>query len=284
MFILTPFIFVLFSEMAQVEQKMMSNLEEANPSELAQQSSQYKMSTSESEQSLDSELHPPNRAVIFMKHCSDDNESFTGETDTEPVINSEKFNKNYFTMAYTDNESLDGLNNNDDDWLNTSLSLDENDNDDQEDGVEEEDELNTTLVPSGSAKKSLMKLFSPEKLPLRKFQMENQCEEKLSPMDVSDISSPDSHKSLSEAVTNSISAFSLSEDSLTYIVDCKPKKEDDSLDEISSGEISSESEGQASHVSSQNISDYWDEVSYFKITCYDASTTLKQASPATSKL
>ena len=114
--------------------------------------------------------------------------------------------------------------------------------------------------------------------------MENQCEEKLSPMDVSDISSPDSLKSLSEAVTNSISAFSLSEDSLTYIVDCKPKKEDDSLDEISSGEISSESEGQASHVSSQNISDYWDEVSYFKITCYDPSTTLKQASPATSKL
>ena len=241
--------------MAQVEQKMMSNLEEVDPSELAQQSSQYKMSTSESEQSLNSELHPPNRAVIFMKHCSDDNE--TGETDSEPVINSDKFNKNYFTMAYTDNESLDGLNNNEDDWLNTSLSLDENDNDDPDD----EDDLNTTLVPSSSAKKSLMKLFSPEKLPLRKFQMENQCEEKLSPMDVSDISSPDSHKSLSEAVTNSISAFSLSEDSLTYIVDCKPKKEDDSLDEISSGEISSESEGQASHVSSQNISDYWDEVS-----------------------
>ena len=256
-------------EEVEQSQQLMSKLESSQSCQ-----SQCKMSTSESDQSLSEVLHPPNRAVIFMKHCSDqdDNESYAGDgdhagdddhgDDDVPVIDSEKFNKNYFTMAYTDNESLDGLNNNDDDWLNTSLSQD----DDNEEEFEE-DELNATLVPStSSAKKSLMKLFSPEKLPLRKFQMENQCEEKLSPMDVSDISSPDSHKSLSEDVTKSMSSFSLSEDSLTYIVDCRPKtEENDSLDEISSGEISSGCEGQRSRVSSsQNISDYWDEVSFLQ--------------------
>ena len=80
-------------------------------------------------------------------------------------------------------------------------------------------------------------------------------------MEVSDVSSPDSHKSISEEVTRSIGAFSLSEDSLTYIVDCKPKIEiDDSLDEISSGEISSDTDEHGSHVS-QNISEFWDDVS-----------------------
>merc|ERR1719322_1817816 len=186
-------------------------------------------------------------------------------------------------MTYTDNESCheDGINNNEEeeeDWLNTSLSHDENDNVEED----EEDTNNTTLVASSSAKKSLMKLFSPDKLPLRKFQMENQLEEKLSPMDISDISSPDSHKSISEELTRSIGSFSLSEDSLTYIVDCQPKNSvdgagaipsivvdgDDSLDEISSGEISSESEGRHSHVS-HNISEYWDDERYLSEYNYD---------------
>ena len=240
------------------------------------------MSTSGSEHSL-ADTHPPNRALIFMKHCSDydendelDDNLGTGDTEDESVIDSDKFNKNYFTMAYTDNELSN--NNNDEDLLNSSLSFDENDNNEEviNDDNDDDDVTNTTIVPSTSAKKSLMKLFSPEKLPLRKFQMENQVEEKLSPMDISDISTPDSHKSISDDVTRSIGAFSLSEDSLTYIVDCKPKKQvdvDDSLDEISSGEISSDSDGQASHVS-HNISEYWDDVSISEIktvkTCLKA--------------
>jgi len=83
-------------------------------------------------------------------------------------------------------------------------------------------------------------------------------------------------------LTRSIGAFSLSEDSLTYIVDCQAKNSvdgagavpsivveaDDSLDEISSGEISSESEGRSSHVS-HNISEYWDDERYLSEYNYD---------------
>ena len=93
-------------------------------------------------------------------------------------------------------------------------------------------------------------------------------------MDVSDISSPDSHKSISEDLTVSMTSstgFSLSEDSLTYIVRASGTKEEvrreeeDSLDEISSGEISeeergAESEDRQSNVS-QNLSELWDDVS-----------------------
>lgn len=248
----------------------------------------FKMSTSESEQSLSDKTasaFPPNRAVIFMKHCSDysddndgngdeareDNDGNGNEAggdgdgdryddydiedfdcDISPVMTSSgKFNKNYFTIDYTDNDIA--ANNNHQQDLNSSLSHDE-------------DILDTTIVPSNSAKKSLMKLFSPEKLPLRKLQM-TELEEKLSPMDVSDVSSPDSHKSISDEVTQSISSFSLSEDSLTYIVDCRARPEEDSLDEISSGEISSSSE-QESHVS-QNISEFWDEERYLSEYNYD---------------
>ena len=228
-----------------------------------------------SQQSLDDSLQEPNRAVIFMKHEASEasDGDFEDDSDSLPVISGDKFNRNYFTMTYTDTESCleDGINNNeeDEDWLNTSLSHDENDNLEGD----EEDTQNTTLVASTSAKKSLMKLFSPDKLPLRKLQMEDQ--EKLSPMDVSDISSPDSHKSISEELTVSMSssAFSLSEDSLTYIVRASGAKEEvrevreeeDSLDEISSGEISeeergAESEDRQSNVS-QNLSELWDDVS-----------------------
>jgi len=242
--------------------------------EMSKCNEKNKMSTSESEQSLsDKTSCPPNRAVIFMKHCSDysdendaddgnGNEAGEGyrydedisdfDCDISPVMTSSgKFNKNYFTIDYTDNDIAANNNNHED--LNSSLSHDE-------------DILDTTIVPSNSAKKSLMKLFSPEKLPLRKLQM-NSMEEKLSPMDVSEVSSPDSQKSLGEEVTQSTSLFSLSEDSLTYIVDCRPKTEEDSLDEISSGEISSGSELE-SHVS-QNISEFWDEERYLSEYNYD---------------
>merc|ERR1719411_92266 len=112
------------------------------------------------------------------------------------MTSSGKFNKNYFTIDYTDNDTAPGNNNNHQD-LNSSLSHDE-------------DILDTTIVPSNSAKKSLMKLFSPEKLPLRNIDMSS-LGENLSPMEVSDVSSPDSQKSISEEVTQSISSFSLSE-------------------------------------------------------------------------
>ena len=63
-------------------------------------------------------------------------------------------------------------------------------------------------------------------------------EEKVSPMD---LSSPDSHKSFAEEVTQSLGTFSLSEDSTTFIAETQTQRrnEEDSLDEISSGEMSS---------------------------------------------
>ena len=267
--------------MAEVEQLPDCMSKSQDSSADGSLSPNLKMSTSESEQSLQDSHQSldvchqePNRAVIFMKHSSEASDGDFGDYDDDsdglPVVRGDKFNRNYFTMTYTDNESCheDGINNNEEeeeDWLNTSLSHDENDNVEDE----EEDTNNTTLVATTSAKKSLMKLFSPDKLPLRKLQMEDQ--EKLSPMDVSDISSPDSHKSISEDLTVSMGgAFSLSEDSLTYIVDCRARdearrEEGDSLDEISSGEISednagAESEDRQSNVS-QNLSELWDDVS-----------------------
>ena len=94
------------------------------------------MSTSETElSSCLHDPHPPNRAVIFMKHSSDQDENANDETDEScdedglPVIDSEKFNRNYFTMTYTDNEATEEFNNNaaeeDTSLLDTSLSGDE---------------------------------------------------------------------------------------------------------------------------------------------------------------
>merc|ERR1719232_1229239 len=96
----------------------------------------------------------------------------------------------------------------------------------------------------------------------------SEIEEKVSPMDMS---SPDSNKSFAEEVTKSLGTFSLSEDSQTYVVDSNKRKgklEDDSLDEISSGEMSSASLGNSSHIS-QNVSEYWDEERYLSEYNYD---------------
>merc|ERR1719270_638306 len=109
-----------------------------------------KMSSSESDQSLEASHqslddcpHEPNRAVIFMKHEASEasDGDFDDDSDGLPVISGDKFNRNYFTMTYTDTESCleDGINNNEEeeDWLNTSLSHDENDNLEEDDGDED---------------------------------------------------------------------------------------------------------------------------------------------------
>merc|ERR1719471_760879 len=98
-----------------------------------------KMSSSESDQSLEASQQSlddcpqePNRAVIFMKHeaseasdgdFDDHLGDFDDDSDSLPVISGDKFNRNYFTMTYTDTESCleDGINNNEEgeeDWLN----------------------------------------------------------------------------------------------------------------------------------------------------------------------
>ena len=111
------------------------------------------MSTSETElSSCLHDPHPPNRAVIFMKHSSDQDENANDEAEDScdedglPVIDSEKFNRNYFTMTYTDNEATEEFNNNAAEevdtslLLDTSLSGDEEDEEDEEDKEEEEDD------------------------------------------------------------------------------------------------------------------------------------------------
>ena len=111
------------------------------------------------------------------------------------------------------------------------------------------------------SKKSSLKLFSPLKVAQAMTRLRTddfEIEDKLSPMD---ISSPDSLKSFAEDVNKSLGTLSLSEDSQTCIVDSFKRKclEHDSLDEISSGEMSSASIENASNIS-QNVSEYWDEV------------------------
>ena len=104
-----------------------------------------------------------------------------------------------------------------------------------------------------------LQLFSPEKvLNAMNLMRTGDCdlEEKTSPMDVS---SPDSHKSFGE-LTQSLGTFSLSEESVTFVAEPRRQpEEEDSLDEISSGEMSSGSLGNSSHIS-HNVSEFWDEV------------------------
>ena len=116
-------------------------------------------------------------------------------------------------------------------------------------------DLDETVVCTNNgfkSKKSSMQLFSPEKVAqaMTRIRMDNfEIEDKLSPMD---ISSPDSLKSFAEEVNKSLGTFSLSEDSQTCIVNSFKRKclEDDSLDEISSGEMSSASIENSSNIES----------------------------------
>jgi len=250
--------------------------------------------------------NPPNRSVFFFEHISDednihedcsdngsinycqisDRDGFSDihavhdQLDLELLEDSENHNvsyerSNYFTLAYT-SDDIENITSNTKmigekdqggqhlaSELNSSFLTDE-----------ENSDLDETLVcnkPEISSKKSSMKLFSPEKVmnAMTRIRMANsEIEEKVSPMDMS---SPDSNKSFAEEVTKSLGTFSLSEDSQTYVVDSNKRKgklDDDSLDEISSGEMSSASLGNSSHIS-QNVSEYWDEERYLSEYNYD---------------
>ena len=262
-----------------------------------------KMSTSESEQSLSDKCvsrssNPPNRSVFFFEHISDedniredcsDNSSINycqisdrdgfsdihsvhDQLDMDLIADSENHNvtyerSNYFTLAYT-SDDIENITSNTEMIGNTDQGVQQLTSELNSSFLTDEDnsDLDETLVCNKtdfSAKKSSMKLFSPEKVmnAITRIRMANsEIEEKVSPMDMS---SPDSHKSFAEEVTKSLGTFSLSEDSQTFLVDSNKRKgklEDDSLDEISSGEMSSASLGNSSHIS-QNVSEYWDEVS-----------------------
>ena len=105
-------------------------------------------------------------------------------------------------------------------------------------------------------KKNSLKLFSPEKVlnAMTLMRVADSCnvEEKVSPMD---LSSPDSNKSFTEDTMTQ----TRSEESPPCIPVIEVRRAEDSLDEISSGEMSSGSTGNLSRIS-HNVSEFWDEV------------------------
>ena len=127
----------------------------------------------------------------------------------------------------------------------------------REDSDQEED---CTLVCNDiSLKKTSLKLFSPEKvLNAMTLMRVADCnvEEKVSPMD---LSSPDSNKSFTEDSTMTQTLGSISEESPPCIPVIEVRRAEDSLDELSSGEMSSGSTGNLSRIS-HNVSEFWDEV------------------------
>lgn len=271
----------------------------------------YKMSTSESEQSLSdkcvSRSSNQSCSAIFFQQVSDEDnidkdcsnnssvdysrtsdhegqfdmqEELRDQLDMELSADSENHNMSferskYFTLAYTSDE-VENFS------ASSEMSAKKNQgsrnvscerNASSLIDVDTSD-LDETLVCNFevSSKKSSMKLFSSSEKVLdalitRTRVASSEIEEKVSPMDVS---SPDSNKSFAEEVTSSLGAFSLSEDSQTCIdsYNRKGKLAIDSLDEISSGEMSSASLGNESQVS-QNVSEYWDEERYLSEYNYD---------------
>jgi len=138
----------------------------------------------------------------------------------------------------------------------------------EEDQESDQDQERTLVgnISDLNMKKTSLKLFSPEKVLNAMTRMRGEMSEKNSPMD---ISSPDSQNSFAGTVTQSLGKCSLSEESHTFVGEpCPRRHESDSLDEISSGEMSSGSLGNSSHIS-QHVSEFWDEERYLSEYHYD---------------
>ena len=183
---------------------------------------------------------------------------------------------NYFSLTFA-NEDHEGLTQNSEDsdepfkagaFLN---STPQKARDVKEDSEAEGDKTLVCNVSNLSQKKTSMKLFSPQKVLTAMTRMQGdrladsvgEVEEKISPMDC--VSSPDSLKSFAEDVKVSLGTVSVSEESFTRVQgasggDKGPEQElgvtgrgQDSLDEISSGEMSDGS-------FCAGVQEFWDEV------------------------
>ena len=174
---------------------------------------------------------------------------------------------NYFSLTFT-NEDIENLtrangNTREDEeafeagsFLNSTVNAGPDESD-----QEEEDCTLVCNVSDVGLKKNSLKLFSPEKVLNAMTRMRvadcNAEEEKVSPMD---LSSPDSNKSFTEdTLTQTLGTPSRSQESPPCIPVIEVRKAEDSLDEISSGEMSSGSTGNLSRIS-HNVSEFWDEV------------------------
>jgi hypothetical protein len=270
--------------------------------EISMEGSIMKMSTSESEQSLSekcvsrSSEAAATRSEFFFEQQSDGDVPPCGELHDngsihhcpisrvdvdysdrqshdslgsieEFLADSENHNvsfekTNYFSLTFTneDIENLTKTNGDDDDafqagtFLNSTVNVGD---------VEESDTEDKTLVCNVSdlsLKKTSLKLFSPEKVLNAMTRIRcDMVQEKASPMD---ISSPDSHKSLTEDLTATLGTFSISEESPTRGPVAETRGQPDSLDEISSGEMSDQSV-------SQNVSEFWEQERYLSEYNYD---------------
>lgn len=245
-----------------------------------------------------------NRSVFFFEHHSDDdiiregrlsngstkyNQRSSSGVDysdirshgslgsiEEFLADSENHNvsfekSNYFSLTFP-NEDIEENNtttNGDGDECGDTFNTREFLNSTVNGGEDESDQEDQTLVCNISdinIKKSSLKLFSPEKVLNAMTRMragDHVLAEKISPMD---LSSPDSQKSFADEVTKSIGTVSLSEESATFVAEPCSKRQEDSLDEISSGEMSSG--GNSSHIS-QHVSEFWDEERYLSEYHYD---------------
>merc|ERR1719458_2171277 len=183
---------------------------------------------------------------------------------------------NYFSLTFT-NEDIENLtkgNGNDREeeeafeagaFLNSTVNLGQEELSDQE----EEDCTLVCNVSDIGLKKNSLKLFSPEKVLNAMTLMrvaDCNAEEKVSPMD---LSSPDSNKSFTEdTMTQTLGSPSRSTESPPCIPIIEVRRTEDSLDEISSGEMSSGSTGNLSRIS-HNVSEFWDEERYLSEYHYD---------------
>ena len=172
---------------------------------------------------------------------------------------------NYFSLTFTneDIENLTKANGNDGEeeeafeagaFLNSTVNVGQLEESDQEEDC-------TLVCNDIGLKKNSLKLFSPEKVlnAMTLMRVADSCnvEEKVSPMD---LSSPDSNKSFTEdTMTQTLGTPSRSEESPPCIPVIEVRRAEDSLDEISSGEMSSGSTGNLSRIS-HNVSEFWDEV------------------------
>jgi len=195
---------------------------------------------------------------------SDISDSQSSEVTDRKVLAEDRRNKNisYFTLTYSndENENPKGQS---DKLNNTSLI-----NFSEDDGWSEIEDTTMIFDQSGlQQKKASLKLFSLDSLASKTDRVQLSHTESMATVSPMEISSPDS---LIGYAINDPNVLGDSEDNTCFAKIYNKTtvgNNDESLDDISSGEISSDSLGKSN--TSQTTSDYWDEERYLSEYNYD---------------